>query len=416
MAVAIAAFFAAWAALVQRPTPNDYLALEEYWRLAQQFATGAPLHGEVPFAYRIAVPWMASRIASGSLRGGFLIVNVAFGILTAPLLVLWLRRFIRYSVVRLALVIVYAATWLNPVRFPFANPVYVDPPFVALVICGLIAVESVRTKFSIKATVCVSLCCVAGTLVRETMLLVALAWLFADDPIAIDGVRPPTSRTPAWARWLPLAVSMATLTAIHLTVGADGSRTFTGAALQWVRKPLSSFLLAWLTVFGPLLAVLSCDARRAGRFLVEHQALGVFLIATTTLAWIGGADTERFLCWALPIVFVLIGMSLERYWRAIVYPPIAVALIGCQAIAARVFWSIPDVDGGTPVALDAATSIGSRVYGFFDRLLIIDGFYWNLWSSFGSAGFRLIRLAAFGAVTLIFVLAIQRRERALSER
>ena len=45
------------------------------------------------------------------------------------------------------------------------------------------------------------------------MLLVPLAWLFADDPIDIGGVRSPPARAGLGSR-LSLALSMATLTAI----------------------------------------------------------------------------------------------------------------------------------------------------------------------------------------------------------
>jgi hypothetical protein len=219
---------------------------------------------------------------------------------------------------------------------------------------------------------------------------------------------------PFWARALPLVLSLVVLAAIHIAIRTDGDRTFLGAALQWAQKPASSYLLAWLTVFGPLIALPLYDWRRSARFLAEHEALLAFLSATAVLAWIGGADTERFLCWVMPVVYVLVGTSLERHWDALTWRPLAIALVLSQAVAARVFWSIPDVDGGTPAPLGASASLGERVYGFLDRLFVIDGFYWNLWSSFGSAGFRLIRLALFGTTVLLLLLAIRYREGAAS--
>ena len=404
---------ALWSARVQKPLPLGYIGLEEYWRLADQFSTGEKLHGEVPFAYRVAVPWMASRLAPHALRSGFLVVNVLSGILVAPLLVAWLAVFVRRVAIRMAMVVVYAATWLNAVRYPFSNPVYVDPPFIVLMLIAFLSIQSLKTRSNGAACLVLSMSCVAGTLVRETMLLVPIAWLFARHPVGIPGARvgrPSVLRLPPPVCWVPLIASIATVVVIHSIVEAEGTRTFGCAALQWLHKPLSSFALSWLTVFGPLVALLLYDWRRTLRFLSEQQDFLAFLVAGASLALIGGADTERFLCWLMPAMYVLIGMSMERHWSAIISPPIAVSLIACQAVAARVFWPIPDVDGGTPTPLGAASTIGSRLYGVLNRLFVLDDFYWNLWSSFGSPTFRLLRLGIYAGAVLLFILAIHRRE------
>jgi len=82
-------------------------------------------------------------------------------------------------------------------------------------------------------------------------------------------------------------------------------------------------------------------------------------------------------------------------------------LLASQAISARVFWGIPDpaVDGPALSGLDWY----GRVYGVLDRVIVIDHFHWNLWSSFGSRPFQFVRLGIYLLITAGLVWAMRER-------
>ena len=103
------------------------------------------------------------------------------------------------------------------------------------------------------------------------------------------------------------------------------------------------------------------------------------------------------------LVFALSNPTSERIVRWLVAPRYTLA-------NSRVFWPIPDpqID---PAPLAATASWPERLYAFADRVLVIDHFHWNLWSSFGSAPFRMVRLGLYMIVTLAIVVGLRRRAR-----
>jgi hypothetical protein len=286
----------------------------------------------------------------------------------------------------------------------YFNPVYVDPPFMALASVGLYLIQLQQTRFSRARLAGLCAVCVMGSLVRETMLLVALASVFASNPIR-HMIR---SHTPPWELFrlrtlAPILAAIATIALTHSLVQTEGTRTFGGAALQWIRKPPTSYVLSWFMCFGPVLALPIYAWRPTLRFLAEHEYLAAFILSTAALAYFGGADTERFVFWSFPVTYLMIAMAFERNLDAVRSLRFAVAMAASQAISSRVFWSIPDPRAGA-TELGSEPTISGWLYGLADRLFVIDHFYWNLYTSFGSAPFRLLRLAVYITVIGAFLL------------
>ena len=132
------------------------------------------------------------------------------------------------------------------------------------------------------------------------------------------------------------------------------------------------------------------------------------------LSFIGGSDTERFAFWTLPVVYLLLARAIERHREILRSIPLVAAFATVQAVSARLFWGIPDPHGETVMALAVNAGWRDRIYGFLNRLLVIDSFHFNLWSSFGSRPFRVLRIALYFAVGGGLIWAMHRRARALS--
>jgi hypothetical protein len=114
--------------------------------------------------------------------------------------------------------------------------------------------------------------------------------------------------------------------------------------------------------------------------------------------------------WAMPIVYLLIGRSFERHLSVFRGVMIGAGFVIAQAVSERIFWPIPDPRSET-APLETGAGLLDRVYAIADRVFVIDHFHWNLWSSFGSQPFRLVRLIVYLTVTALLIWALWRRSR-----
>ena len=144
-------------------------------------------------------------------------------------------------------------------------------------------------------------------------------------------------------------------------------------------------MLAWCFAFGPsALAIVVAGHRQAWSFLKAHPHLALYLVLVAFLAFVGGTDTERILGWAAPVVFLLVAMAIGQQMAILQRRPIlTTVLIVVQLASARVFWPIPvGVDDAQTFA-----SLGlewSSAMAILDKALVIENYYANLWSFFGS--------------------------------
>ena len=144
-------------------------------------------------------------------------------------------------------------------------------------------------------------------------------------------------------------------------------------------------MLAWCFAFGPAaLAIVLSARRQAWAFLKVHPHLGVYVALVGILAYVGGTDTERILGWAAPVIFLLVAIAvdhlgdlLKRCWV------LTSALVVVQLASARLFWSIP-VGVDDPRTFASLRLDWPSAVALLDKALVIENYYANLWSFFGS--------------------------------
>ncbi len=407
-ATGVAALFALWSGTTQQPTSAVTWDAQQYYLIASQIAAGETPAAEAPYVYRLGMPWLVAQLWPADPARGFFVVNLLCGLITAPLLALWLRTGVDRFAVRLAMVALFAAAWHGPVRYVHFNGGYVDPPFLIFVLLALALVHAMRTQPRAWMLAAFAVLTIAGTFVRETMILLPISALL----MGSKGGGPASPFRLDWMMAGPIAAGAVTIAVTHAMVDADTARSFVAAALQWIRKPPSAYFLAWFTAYGPVLALLLFDGKRVIGDLKAQPHLLTFLGLCAVLAFMGGSDTERFVFWAMPVVYLLVGRAFERHLPVLKGAAIGAGVVLAQAISARIFWPIPDPAMETAPLAETA-SWADRLYAFFDRVLVIDHFHWNLWSSFGSAPFRAVRLTLYVIVTAAIVLVLRRRAREL---
>jgi hypothetical protein len=404
IALGIAGAAIAWAWRLQAYQVFRLWDSDEYFLMAEQLAAGVQVTAATPYAFRLLTPWLAAQCCPDDIQRGFLIVNLVAGIAIALLLVAWLRLFVARADIRLLIVAAYALQWHAPLRFSFYYPAYVDPPFQAFMLGGLVLAHQLWRRPSIAVGIAYVVVTMAGTLAREMMLLVPVAGLAG--MVLTRGRRDPH----AWG-WQAAALLGGGAVFLAARLGTDPRQGYTfldAILLHLTNKPPESLLLTWLLTFGPLLAVVVYDWRATRRFLMERPDLALLLAGCVGLAYVGGHDTERYLFWAMPVVYSLIALSLERQSRVLSGAVVMVLVVG-QVLAQRVFFPIPDPETtamATP--LSDVPGAAARAYAVLNRVFVIDDFHWNLWSNFGSRPFHLVQLAFYGALAAAIVALMHR--------
>jgi hypothetical protein len=141
---------------------------------------------------------------------------------------------------------------------------------------------------------------------------------------------------------LPLVASAAVFGVLRLAIVSTSSYGFARAAVGWIlRKWPNTYAQGWLIAYGPILVLPIFYWRACWRFLRTHQAEAVFLAALVAISWIGGGDTERFVTWGAPVIYLLIGIGLQELARERVPAPFVVLLVVTQAVSERLFWILP---------------------------------------------------------------------------
>lgn len=340
-------------AAVQKPFPfHDREGWEgiNYLSIARQTAAGFfPITDDAPTVFRLGAPvlaGLANRFTGWDLLACFRLVNGVANVLSVALLTVWLRMFLADWRVRTALVLTFLLQWDAPIRWMYYFPPHTDPWLWVFLLAGLIAAEGCRTQPTRARIALVAVLTAVGVCFREVVLVVGLVLPFTSNP-----VRPgPLGERwrGLWPRLVPLAAGLLTMAALRLVVRRVGSYDFAWTALHFVfTKPWPVYALSWFSAFGPLLWLALLRPRRGAVFLAQHQYLAVYLAVFAVLADMGGTDTERFLYWTAPVVYVLVGRTLEdasNLWPRGLLAGLAVA----QLVAARaVFWpAIPSSNLG----------------------------------------------------------------------
>lgn len=306
----------------------------QYVQLAAQ-CWRQPLQALEPFVYRIGAPCLAALVPA-SPRTGLFSINLAASVLLLFLLAAWLGRVVDRRIVPWLLA-VFAFHWLGPLRYTFWYPTYVDP----LAMCAIVGALLLRDRPIGLVTVCV-----AGALVRETVVIVPASLMIGRLLTVTKWGRSPDWRAIVNDRAAAIGLtattfSLVAIAAAHAVVRPASDYWMADSALYWAyTKALPAYLLAWCITYGPMLVLPLACWRPVGKFLSEAPEYGVLLTAVSALAWIGGTDTERFLIWAAPIVLVLVGIAAADIdWRR--YRGALWLLIAGQVVNGRWFLLTP---------------------------------------------------------------------------
>ena len=393
------------------PTPPWYGA--KYINMAQQFRAGAHVVSEQPpWVYRIGTPWLASFASEAAINAArpFFMINIASAFAAAVLLLVWFTRFVETSAMRVLLVTLFLITWVGPARFVYFTPAYVDPLFFVFLMVGLLMVDATRLQPAMRPALLLAPVVFLGTLCRESMGVVGLAFLGCHNPVT--AVRAGRWREAAWTM-VPLLAACVGLMFAHSVAIPTGPTTALTLPLALIgRKNPLTWTLTWFFTFGPpVVALLVLDRRRAVAFLQREPHLLLYILGCGALSYFGGVDDERITLWAAPVVYVLTARAIEHHKTALRSVTLVLALVAAQVVSARVFWPVP-AQGVAVTSISNSRSILEWVFDAVNRLAVFDTYYSNLWSYWGSRAWHYVLLVYdIGFVVLVgaWVRSLDRR-------
>ncbi|MBI4965611.1 MAG: hypothetical protein HY913_20205 [Desulfomonile tiedjei] len=377
----------------------------EYYSMAEQFSQRKLPEAAAPFVYRIGTPLLAS-LFKHDLLLGFKVVNIVGNLITVILLTLWLRLYLQDWTIRAFLVLIFMAQWHGPVRYVYYHPAYIEPWLLAFLLMGLLAIQRVAVKPTFGKVACLTFVSFLGVAFREACLIIPIASLFAANPVARQDslsaapAQPTVSRmigqTPT-ALFLPLAFALLSWLAVLYLVTPTSNYSYIKRAVVWgYNQSLALYIHSWFVAYGPVLVLLLYNWRRTGSFLRTNQFMLVYLLGLAALAWIGGTDTVKFLFWAMPVVYLLVGRAIEDN-KELLTLPLVVVLVFCQLLSERVLWPVPDYPSPYSGGLILLTLLGSKIQ------------YLDLSPSHGSRGIQIISLFQYLALSALILSWLYRR-------
>jgi hypothetical protein len=263
--------------------------------------------------------------------------------------------------------------------------------------------HSLRRRFTWRSASALAAVCFVGALFRETMLIAPIAFIFGNVTFGreTDGAQ----SVPLRARLLPLAAA-AIGVVLCRRIHVEPRRTLSAvenAIYLFHTKPLFTLPLAMFLTFGPVLAVVLYDWRAVRDVIGQHVYLAVFFTGCFAAGYLGGHETERYLIWSAPTVYLLIAIALQNHRVALLRSAwVFTALVIAQALSERVFFGIPDPSLAVG-DWSALMTPGQKIWGAINRLVIVDDFSWNLWSYFGSRPFHMLSLGIYVAFSVSII-------------
>lgn len=327
---------------------------EFYLTMAEQVAQGRPVRTVGPFVFRLGTPAVVGRLFPGRELQGFAWVNGVACLLAPMLLMLLARLHLKRRATRLVVVGLWLASWVGPARYVAYRHALVDPWAHVVLLAGLLLLERRRSASSRGAAAGLALVVFLGVIQKEMAMVLAVASLVPDGP----------DERPGLPEVLPLVAGLVAMVLVRSQVTCTGDflgdpqYSFLDQAAYWLwTKSPGGYLLGLLQAFGPVLALVLARARRAAAFLDEHRHLAAVLVMVLGLAFLGGNMTERLAFFAAPVVLLLAGVATEA--APVAALPLGV-LLAFQAVAARVFWTLPEHGLEVEAAGYFLTPLGSR--------------------------------------------------------
>ena len=378
-----------------------------YTRMAYQFTQGLKVSSEAPFVYRIGTPFLVSVFFKDHLLFGFKVVNILANLLATLLLTFWLRLYLSDWRVRVLLVGLFITQWHGPVRFTYYDGAYTDPWLFVFLLIGLIAIHRLKSKPGFGSVALLGFITFMGVLFREIVLILPIALFFVNNPL------PPLTeisnrltlkqlgmmlKRSYFPSILPLLLGIAGFLLVRRVASQTNDYTFFKSALDWAYdKPVLTVLHAYFITFGPLLVLAIFAWRRSIQFLWDQQYLLVFLVGMMAIGWIGGSDTERFLYWGMPVVYLLIGLSIQENWARLKSPGLVLLLLASTICSQRLFWTVPDFPNTFHTPIPILSILSSRFQ------------YLDLWSFFAQRSIQEVSLLQYLLLSAVLLVWLKLR-------
>lgn len=251
------------------------------------------------------------------------------------------------------MVLLFLAGWQSPIRFVYFYPVYADPWLFVFLLLGLIGIFEFTKKPTRARLIYLAVISFIGVIFRESMLVIPMALLFAENPVALQSdslpklIRAPflnILKMPRLVLIFPLlmgvlAFLMAKLIALPTN---DSWSIIKKGSEELVKKGVLRYILGWFMCFGPILVIIFYNWRKNLLFLLDNQFLLIYMVVVALGALLTGTDTERILYWSMPVVLIFLGKFIQEKLPILVLnKAFLVVLISGQLLFQRSFWSTP---------------------------------------------------------------------------
>ena len=339
-----------------------------YLRLAEQMLNGEELRGVQPVVYRVGTPAVAVGVMrlgwAGDLIEAFRSANLAFGVLNVVLVFGLIRCFAGRWWALLGGVL-YAMHWVSPLRYVFLFPVISDPGGLFFLYLGFLIMARQWT-WPPAVPVLLALCTFVGLWFREFVMLLPLVLAASRTPWQLWQRRDWAEiRRAAAPAALPLLAGIVALLLVRLSVviETDGAESYARYSMVrallfhfWTNSPLF-YLQAMFACFGLALVFLALRAQQSWRYMTQTPLLMACTILLLALAYVGGADIERYIIWTSPFMAVLVAKAVEQE-----RPPAAILVglvIFTVVFVCRLPWPLPDYRPELQSPFPIFTFIGS---------------------------------------------------------
>lgn len=322
-----------------------------YYEITEQIINGENISTISPFIYRIGTPLLVAILSPGDIHLGFKVINLIFNLISLLIFVYWLNIFLKNYYVKIILIFLLLIQWHAPFRFIWYYPIYVDPIFVTIVLSLLILIHLYKKTSSPAIFLFICFICFIGVYFRETIMLMSFSFIFiynVNIKNLLSVIREENFITLIknfkfkYILFIPSILAIISSIILFYSLKPINQDSFWITAISWLyRKSFIQYILGIYQAFGPIVILLLFFWREIINHLFENQYQLFFLILIFCLGFIGGSDTERILFWSFPVIYLLIGIILEKNTFLFKRRLFGFILL-IQFISNRLFWIIPD--------------------------------------------------------------------------
>ncbi len=307
-----------------------------------------------------------SRISKQNILESSFQFNLIGSFFTVILLIFWLRHFITRIKIRILLATIFMFAWHVPIRHLYFDIIVPDTWGAAFFIASLLFLWKIKRclcqKKATRLIIIFSIFISIASAFRESNLIVGIALFFINNPfkamnLNLNSFYPQNILTTSKniflyyknpkniLLFLPivLTILVSSFCSQFVIINNINGYSYIKALVQWFYdKSFVEYATAIFISYGPIVTLIPFYYSDFKTFFRNKEELLFILASTFLIGYIAGGDTERILFMSsFPIVFILVGISIEkifvtpkRWWLFVV--------LTLQSFALRVFWNLPD--------------------------------------------------------------------------